>query len=81
MALSRQQIDALVKAVSLTNEVEMTCDECLKELAEFAERSLSGKSISEGMKAIEHHLTICAECHEEYKALLAALKDAERNEP
>jgi hypothetical protein len=26
------------------------------------------------LEAIEHHLTICGECQEEYQALLAALK-------
>jgi uncharacterized protein with PIN domain len=74
MELSKEQIDALLNSVSLTRPAEATCDECLRDLAEFAERSLSGKSISDGLRAVEHHLSICAECREEYEALLAALK-------
>ena len=74
MALSRQQVELLMKAVALTRSDELTCGECLKGLAEFAERSLEGKSIPEGLQAIEHHLAICAECEEEYQTLLTALK-------
>ena len=77
MALSRKELDALMKTVSLTKPDELTCDECLKQLAEFAERALAGKSITESLQAIEHHLAICAECQEEYQVLLAALTDGE----
>lgn len=76
MALSRRQIDELLKTVSLTKSDEVTCDQCLLNLAEFAERSLEGRSIPDGLQAIEHHLAICAECKEEFEALLAALKNA-----
>ena len=75
MALSRQELDGLIKAVSLTRRDELSCDECLKELAEFAELFLEGKPVTEGLEAIEHHLAICSECEEEYQALLTALKD------
>lgn len=77
MTLSRQQIEELIKGVSLTRDEEVTCDECLGDLAEFAERMLEGKSLPDGLRAVEHHLEICAECHEEYAALLRALKQAE----
>lgn len=76
MALSRREIEALIKAVSLTRTDEVTCDECMKELAEFAERTLEGQSITASLKSIEHHLAACPECKEEYEALLVALKDA-----
>ena len=78
MVLSREQIDTLIKTVSLTRSNELTCDECLKDLAVFAESSLAGKSIPEMLQAIEHHLTVCEECKEEYQALLTALKVTER---
>lgn len=74
MGLSQQEIDRLLKAVSLTRPDEITCDECLQDLAEFAEANLAGKSVREGLKAVEHHLAICEECREEYSALLTALK-------
>lgn len=74
MALSRKQIDELIKTVSLTRADELTCDDCLHDLAEFVEQSLAGKSISESLQAVEDHLAICGECQEEYEALLTALK-------
>ena len=74
MALSKKEIDALIKVVSQTRSGELTCDECLKELAEFAENSLEGKSIPESVQAVEHHLAICPECEEEYQALLTAIR-------
>ena len=77
MALSKEEIDALIKSIALTRPEEATCDECLTDLAEFAERSLQGKSIPESLQAIEHHLAICAECQVEYQALLTALKEVD----
>ena len=75
MALTRRQIDALIKTVSLTKPDEATCGECLKDLGEFAEHQLAGKPISEGLNAIENHLLICQECLEEYEALLRILRN------
>ena len=77
MGLSKEEIEGLIKSVALTRPEEATCDECLTDLAEFAERSLQGKSIPESLQAIEHHLAICAECQEEYQALFAALREVD----
>jgi hypothetical protein len=74
MALSRREIESLIKTVSLTRSNELDCGDCLQELAEFAESTLTGKSISEGLEAVEHHLAVCNECKEEFEALLKALE-------
>ena len=74
MALSKRQIDELVRLIGLTQEQEINCEQCLALVAEFAERQLAGKSVPEGLQAVEHHLSICAECQEEYQALQRALK-------
>ena len=73
MSLSKQKIDSLLKMLSLTRDVEQDCDGCLNKLAEFAETSLTGKSIPDGLKSIEDHLQICDECREEFEALKVAL--------
>jgi len=75
MGLSKREVDDLLEALSLTKAEELTCGDCLKLVAEFAESSLAGKSPSESLQAVKHHLDICAECREEYEALLTALKD------
>ncbi len=73
MSLSKKQIDGLMRLVGLTRDDEINCEQCLAVVAEFAEQQLSGKSISEGLQAVEHHLSICDECREEYEALLKTL--------
>jgi len=73
MPLSRKEIDGLMLLVGLTKDGEVNCERCLVVVAEFAEQQLAGKTISEGLKAVEHHLSICDECREEYEALRCAL--------
>jgi hypothetical protein len=74
MSLSKEEINNLMRLVGLTKDDEIDCDRCLALVAEFAERELEGRSISVGLEAVEHHLSVCVECCEEYQALLRALK-------
>ena len=69
MSLSKKEIDGLLQLISLTKNEEINCEQCLSSVSEFAELELMGKSISDALKAVEHHLSICTECHEEYSLL------------
>ena len=73
MPLSKKEVDALLHLVGITADREINCEQCLSVVAEFAETELKGRPISEGRRAVEHHLSICAECHEEYETLLRTL--------
>jgi hypothetical protein len=73
MPLTNQEIDGLMQLVSLTKDDEIDCEQCLAAVAEFAEQQLAGRSISAGLEAVAHHLSICGECREEYEALLKTL--------
>ena len=73
MALSSNQIKELVNLIGLTRENEPNCQDCLNHVAEYAESELSGKPLTEALKCVEVHLSICVECREEYSALHAAL--------
>jgi hypothetical protein len=75
MPLSRKELEDLLRLVGLTRQSEINCEQCLALVAEFAERRLEGKSIGESLRALEHHLSICGECRDEYEALERALKD------
>jgi len=75
MALSKNEIDGLIQLLCLTKEKEIDCDQFLSLIAEFAEHASAGESVPKELKAVEHHLLICAECHEEYESLRQALKD------
>jgi hypothetical protein len=78
MSLSKEEIDSLMRLVGLTKDDEIDCERCLALVAEFAERELEGRSIAAGLEAVEHHLAVCAECREEYEALLRALKTVDK---
>lgn len=79
MKLTSEQIDGLMKLIGLTREHELTCDECLDQVSEFAEYQLTGKPVPAALEAIEHHLAICTECREEYDALRRALDGLNQN--
>ncbi len=74
MVLSKQALESLMQQIGLTRESEINCEQCLLAVAEFAELQLAGKSLPEGLSAVEHHLAICGECREEYEVLRRALE-------
>jgi uncharacterized protein with PIN domain len=74
MTLHDDQIRALVRALSLTQELEINCNECLDLVAEFAEREFSGRPIPDALEAVRHHLALCGECRDEYEALFRSLR-------
>lgn len=75
--LSKQEIDGLMRLIGLTRDEEINCEQCLARVAEFAEQELAGKSIPQGLEAVQHHLALCGECREEYEALRRALETLE----
>lgn len=74
MPLSKNEIDGLVRLLGLTEDTEINCEECLALVAGFVERELSGKPITEALRTVQQHLSVCSECREEYEALQRALK-------
>jgi bacterioferritin-associated ferredoxin len=80
MALSDDQIRALVRALIITREQEIDCSDCLDMVAEFAERELARRPIPDALETVRHHLTRCGECREEYEALFTALKRMQEQE-
>ncbi len=74
MPLTKDEIAHLLEVVGQTADQEIDCEECLLDLAEFAERELLGRSVPESLAAVAQHLAVCAECREEYEALRTALE-------
>ena len=73
MNISKKQIQQLLEKLALTKNEEVSCNDCLRHMAEFAEKTLAGKTIPEGLKCIDEHLQRCGECREEFEALKIAL--------
>mgnify|MGYP006908362152 FL=1 len=65
MALSKSELDNLMQLIGLTDEREINCEQCLALVSEFAEQALTGRSVPEGLKAVEQNLSVCGECRDE----------------
>ena len=79
MSVTSEELQRMLELVRDTQAVEIDCDSCLVQVGEFAEQRLAGKPIAEGLKAVEQHLLICAECREEFEILCQAIKAVENH--
>jgi hypothetical protein len=66
-------IKRIVCQVITTHLDEISCEECFKRVGRFAELMLSGQDASTTMPSVHDHLETCADCREEFEALLSAL--------
>lgn len=73
--LSSEQIEGLVRAIERTRDQEFNCSECQSFVGEFAERQLAGLPLDEVLARVEHHLSLCPECREEFLALEKVLRE------
>lgn len=73
MKIEARKIKRLVRNILTTRPDEIGCAECLERMDRFVEMELEGKSPADAMPLVEDHLTRCADCREEYEALLEAL--------
>jgi hypothetical protein len=76
--LTLKEVRDLLEASLATRDVEIGCDDCLMQVASYCETELAGKEVPEALQLVREHLEICAECHEEYQALLSAMLEGRR---
>jgi hypothetical protein len=60
----------LLRAVTMTEEQELSCDEVYALMDQFAEMVQRGEDASRLMPMVQKHLKMCPDCREEYEALL-----------
>lgn len=77
MSLTHEQAKVLIEMVKTTRDHEMTCDECLAEIAEFVEARLGEKPLSQVLQTVLDHLETCPNCNEEYRVLRQAVEAVE----
>ncbi len=75
MKLSKDILKSMIRAIKMTREDEIGCDECFDKLNDFAEMHLSDKSPEKALPLVHDHLQKCGDCREEFLALLEALKE------
>ena len=74
MNLEPEKLKSLMRSIFCTSEREIGCDTCYEQLDRFAELSLAGRDAPKLMPLVYRHLQICSACHEEFDALLRALR-------
>lgn len=74
MKLTLGTLKGMIRAIKMTLDDEIGCDECFEELHRFAELELQGKSPEEALPKVKEHLERCGNCRQEYEALLEALE-------
>ncbi len=74
--LSPQQVRDLARFVALTRDRELNCSECRDAAGELAERRLAGLPLDTTLERVEHHLQLCPECTEEFRALERVLRES-----
>ena len=72
--LNVTHLKKLVRAIVATRHDELSCEICFHELDHYVEMTLAGKDAAEAMPLVQHHLEMCHDCGEEFRALLDALK-------
>ncbi len=79
--LNPEDLGKLARALDMTREEELACDECFEELDRFVEMELTGLNAAAAMPLVQDHLDKCGDCREEYEALLGALRAERRSTP
>ena len=74
MALNSEQVGRLLKMIQQTQEVELTCPECLDELDKYAQSIQDGMPIDGVLLRVREHLEACPCCTGQYKLVLETLK-------
>jgi hypothetical protein len=77
MKIQPTTLQKVIKSLSITLDEEITCGECYQEVDKFVDMLRDGKKPSEVLPLVEHHLTLCPPCKEEFEALLIALSAVE----
>jgi hypothetical protein len=77
MALNPEQVGRLLKMIQQTQEVELTCPECLDELDKYTQSILDDTPIEGVLERVREHLEACPCCNGQYELVLETLKAIE----
>lgn len=72
--LSPAQVSEFLRQIAHTRDQEVDCGTCIQNIGEFAEKKIAGAELDTALASIEHHLSLCPECTEEYEALKSILE-------
>ena len=73
--LSNEAVLGFLKVLEETDKEEINCDELYSKLDEYVDREVNARDAAKLMPLIREHLDTCAECCEEYEALLHVIQN------
>jgi hypothetical protein len=68
------KLKRVVRGIVTAHPDEIGCTACFERLDEFVDLTLAGKDAATALPLVNDHLQRCANCHEEFEALLEAVK-------
>ena len=71
---SPEALRKMMQQLEDTQDVELSCDEVLTLLDQFAEAYLRGEDVARVLPLVQHHLDMCGDCREEFEGLLRILR-------
>jgi hypothetical protein len=79
--MGEQRLRKLIEAIYLAHQdSEMDCERCAQELDCMVENVAAGAKLADLLPAVEAHLKCCADCREEFEALLVIIRAENRGE-
>jgi hypothetical protein len=74
MKITTDQAKKMLQMIENTQDSELTCDEVLDLLDQYAEMALRGEDVTAFFPLVKHHLEMCPDCKEEFEALMRILE-------
>jgi hypothetical protein len=72
----QEALKAMLRKIGQTQEVELTCGEVFDLLDQYAEMASNSENVTQLMPLVKQHLEMCADCREEFEALLKVLQSS-----
>lgn len=72
--VKKKRFVAIMRVIFLTEEVEITCDDCFEQIDRYVEMLRAGRSPDEVLPHVKEHLSRCGACETELRALISILE-------
>jgi hypothetical protein len=73
---AQEELKAMLRKIGQSQEIELTCGEVFDLLDQYAEMAANGEDVIKLMPLVRQHLDMCADCREEFEALLKVLQSS-----
>jgi hypothetical protein len=73
---AREVLQIMLRKIGQTQENELTCGEVFDLLDQYAEMAAKAEDVTKLMPLVKQHLEMCADCREEFEALLKVLQSS-----